>query len=537
MTDLRNYYSPISGPFSSNPQVIWNTDIDNLCEDIYNELSEAIEISSNPKEQLIIEPNEYTDIKENSIKLTNSDFQQKMDTAKYTNLIKSNKYPILNNVAMLSKHTPSSTRKTQTSNRTPLVEEINYELVRFKLPFNGVKWSDMFSALGKLRVSYDGVWDGKQKNTICYGKPNHAVIPCQANRGGCGISALYALGIIDFDTFINFLCDGSTLAKESGTRGATLYMLALYNYINGTEWSEVIENKDQPIFSHLFRTTFTVNNNDDTQIDATLKSIVNFFNMRLNNGDATLLRFGDAKIEGRYKQKTDFINEESFGHSIVVYKENDQCYIADFWLASKLTFYKAPNGECTVSSWEKTAGANRVGMISELTVDNLWAQMEIQGHATAAGTIFEAILCNSVGGNDCRLMSKFNIPTTSTEAKFTNIPKTKPKSLKVQESPAPNASKSMVSPPPSSISSRTKSTTRSLPRPSSTSMPTDLVIDDTQITKITKSKDGNFTLCTPTNCVIVGATIAAALAGKYFGAWGKTKRHRKHRKHSRKLKN
>ena len=338
-SNLRNYYAPL---YSNG--ILWNPAIDDECENFYTQLrttqKKYIDIGE-PVNRIrqIISKKAYDRIISNSLDMAN------LDTTEADILIGEIHS---NNYARLKDIHPADVSK--------------YSLLKFELPTSmGTTWNSMFNALMKLRVSnrkqeYKGTLE--IHSAFSYGKPNQEVIHCQPNGGGCGLSALYAIGVISFDTFVNLICNPLTLNARSGTIGNVLYDLALSRYKDDSHLFELTTKQGGFIrYQNIFRRVFEIDYGfsikqrakksdimfDDLNQDEfdlmdqkqykVLGGLVDFLNVNLSNDTSTLLRFGDRK------PRTNEIDETKFGHTVVVHKDDrGQCYIADFWLSSKLTF-------------------------------------------------------------------------------------------------------------------------------------------------------------------------------------------------------
>lgn len=525
--DLRKYYSPLQ----SN-HFTWDKRIDALCQNIYK--------SSHPT----VTKQEYDKIMANSLDVSDA----VNNRAEADVLIQEiqHGHPMLTDY--LPEHVKSDSNRGYNTEFPPLM---------FKIPEDiGETWHSMFEALMKLRVNNKKsrpYFDGQTINTtISYGKPNHDVVDCQPNRGGCGLSALYAIGVISFDTFYNLLCNPVTLDATNGTVGNVLYQLALSRFegvssdVMFTVAKKPSKSKQPDRYNRILRKAFEIRypeftsfhkdgsantaksqeeitNIKEKKINEVLPEIVRYLHANLNENTATLLRFGDRK------NRTASINEASFGHSVVVYKHNGQCYIADFWLSSKLTFrdmVKNGNHTYTVSSWEKRAGGG-MSAIEELTVESLIDQMIIQNHVLDIGTVFEIIVCSE---GSCEVNSNFNLFKDELRPDFKSTRKNR-----FGPFSAPTSTSTSV---PTSIPTRTMSTrsmaamsgpfsspTASDAPFSSPTASTPVSSPSQKVKSIVIDKDNNtMTICTKAGiCTVLALTAAVALS---FLGRGKTKRNK-----------
>jgi hypothetical protein len=537
--DLRNYYSPLQ----SN-QFVWDKNIDKLCQTIYN--------SSNPK----VTKQQYDKIMANSL-----DVADAVNNTTEANIL----------IREIRNGHPELTDYLVEDVRGDIDSGYETELppLMFKIPEDiGESWDSMFKALMKLRVTNKKsrpYYDGQTINTtISYGKPNHDVVDCQPNKGGCGLSALYAIGVISFDTFYNLLCNPVTLNAENGTIGNVLYQLALSRFegvsseVMFTRAKKPSKSKQPDRYDRILRKAFEIryleftefykdgsvktskysqeeiNNIKERKINEVLPEIVRYLHANLKENTATLLRFGDRK------NRTASINEASFGHSVVVYKHNGQCYIADFWLSSKLTFRDmVKNGKhtYTVSSWEKRAGAG-MSAIEELNVETLKKQMFIQNHVLDVGTVFEIIVCSE---GTCEVNSNFSLFKEELRPDFEAIRKLSgPFSAPSIPRPATSNARTMST---RSMSARSAIAPFTDPNPGPFTDPSPGPFTDPSIpvsmsperikSVVIDKEDKTMTICTKAGiCTVLALTAAAAIS---FLGRGKT-RHLKHKTNKTKRK-
>jgi hypothetical protein len=486
-SNLRNYYAPIG-----SKGIEWNPALDDECEKLYENLKlEKLYTQQEDGEvnriRKPIPKKQYDRIMSNSLNISNTSSAEAEILIRQIN---SNDYARLIDIQK--------------------ADDYDYNLLNFKLSSSmETTWNSMFVALMKLRIKNE-TRQNKDRGLVIdsafsYGKPNQEVIHCQPNGGGCGLSALYAIGIISFDTFVHLICHKSTLDEKSGTAGNVLYHLALSNYKGDDILFDETHNKQDGFYRYknIYRKIFEIDYGfsskqgkksitfddlteenivlmEQKQIEV-LEDLVYFLDEKLEDDAATLLRFGDRK------KGTRDIDESKFGHSVVVYKYNGICYIADFWLSSKLTFQNASkNGvqSYSVSSWEQRVGG-QLEAIVPLTVENLLLQMEEQDHARPCGTIFEVICC------DTRCFAESNFHRFKLE----------------------------LSPRYESVHRPTRQTRRT------PSVVPNLNLKNAQTVTIDK-KNNTLSFCTKAGICTVIALTAATLA--YMGL-GKT-RHKKHRK-------
>lgn len=519
-SNLRNYYAPIG-----SDGIVWNSALDDECERLYEDLQLEKRLTEQRDGEVNrirkqIPEKQYDRIMSNSLDISNTTNKEAEILIRQIN---SNDYARLMDIHQADEH--------------------DYNLLKFKLPSSmETTWDSMFDALMKLRVK-NLTPQVKDRGLVIdsafsYGKPNQEVIHCQPNGGGCGLSALYAIGVISFDTFINLLCHNSTLDKNSGTAGNVLYHLALSNYKGDDILFDETSTKQEGYYRYknIYRKIFeidygfsskqnkknsnlTIEDLRDEEVELmnqkqieVLKVLVKFLNNKLEDDTATLLRFGDRK------KGTRDIDETKFGHSVVVYKHKGVSYIADFWLSSKLTFQNATkNGIQTysVSSWEQRAGGQLEAIVL-LSVENLMLQMEEQNHARPCGTIFEVICCDT----RCLVQSDFNRFKLELSPRYASLHRQiRPSSRATPQAPqATRRSSRLVSIQASHAS----------PAPRiATSTELRSLIQQAENMTIDKKND-TMSFCTKAGICTVVALTAATLA--YMGL-GKTKRkNRKARK-------
>ena len=338
----------------SSDKGLGHPDVDDWCEQFYNEFQR-----DKPKFKVI------DDVVYNKLYETSYNVKDLLDTRDEENIFMEE---LVDNI---------DTFRFEKSGRSDFVE-----LFQIKPP-TGTNWSDMFTAITKLRISNDYTFDDYKISATSYGRPNFEVINCMPNNGGCGLTALFALGIISLKTYLTSLCDMVTLHKDFGTVGKTLYSILLNQKVNISS-TPASSGATHQGFIKQFE-IFTGTRGIKTQI----KTMIDYINLNLENKNATILRFGD-------RNPTDErLNESQMGHSIVVYKENHKLYLFDGWAASKLTVkskYDTINGllptTYTAKSMSTTIG---IAPITELTVDSILAEMAAVGHDYRIGTIFEVI--------------------------------------------------------------------------------------------------------------------------------------------------
>ena len=141
------------------------------------------------------------------------------------------------------------------------------------------------------------------------------------------------------------------------------------------------------------------------------------YKKKINDNCAVIMRFGDKA------QHTETLDETEMGHSIIIFKENNQCYIFDSWVSSMLTLKEKNGSAYSGKSLNKQANINP---IEELTIDNLINEMNTFHHNKYIGTIFE-ILClngNSIFDSRFDINTQKDIISAMTNYKFKNAVRT-----------------------------------------------------------------------------------------------------------------
>jgi hypothetical protein len=351
-TDLRKYYYPIGAMAADKG--LGHPEVDRVCELLYNEFQQK-----NPNLQVINE-DVYDLLYENSYNV-----KDLLDARDEENIFMEE---LVDNI---------DTFRFEESNRSDFVE-----LFQIKPP-TGTNWSDMFTAITKLRISNDYRMGNYQYSATSYGRPNVEVINCMPNNGGCGLTALFALGIISLKTYLTSLCDMVTLHKDFGTVGKTLYSILLNQKVNISSTPASSGATHQGFIKQFVILSGTLGKKRQ------IKTMIDYINLTLVNNNATILRFGDRNLTDER------LDESLMGHSIVVYKENHILYMFDGWAASKLTVkskYDTRNVLLPTTYTAKSMStAIGIAPITELTVDSIVAEMVEVGHDYRIGTIFEVI--------------------------------------------------------------------------------------------------------------------------------------------------
>jgi hypothetical protein len=91
-------------------------------------------------------------------------------------------------------------------------------------------WSKLFQNFTQIRISNIFSYGGKNIKAVSFGRPNHEVHSDMLNSGGCGLSALAALGIIGMDEYCIAVTNEKFLNSDVGTLGTTLYKLMLSDF-------------------------------------------------------------------------------------------------------------------------------------------------------------------------------------------------------------------------------------------------------------------------------------------------------------------
>jgi hypothetical protein len=205
------------------------------------------------------------------------------------------------------------------------------------------------------------------------------------NQGGCGLSALAALGIIGMDEYCFAVTNEEYLSSDVGTVGTTLYKLMFSDFLReGGELPE-LPLCAKRFLVHGIPTTHTV-----ADFEIQINNMRDYFMRTLKENSATLLRFGDqvTPIDPANPLR---INETTFGHSIVVFKETGKIYFFDGWMASILTLKSKNMRDFTAKSWNLSV-SRRLRQhffipLQEFTANNIKAEMILVSHE--GETVFE----------------------------------------------------------------------------------------------------------------------------------------------------
>jgi hypothetical protein len=331
--DLRTLYFP-----SFN----FRADVDQLCLDYAKIVARSRSTAKHP----VVE-SEFDDIFNNSLKIKETTVQQKR------NIIKKLKPGA--NITL----NPKPLRATRS---------VKQSLIQFKPP-NDANWYELFNSFCNLRVSSTYTFDNKDIKAVTVGRPNHEAINTSLNRGGCGLTALMALGILTFDDYrVAFSCKEIT-NKKIGIDTSTLITL-LDNNLPGSNISSLICAE-----------TFIMTNNTDSNGFAVMED---YLKRNLIENCATILRFGDEK-GGK-------LDEKQFGHTIIVYKFNRRLYFFDAWTATLLTFKQKNTNPPEVNS---IYASPHFFSYDEFTLRKIREVMDFVDHTKR--TIFQLFELNGTG--------------------------------------------------------------------------------------------------------------------------------------------
>ena len=200
-----------------------------------------------------------------------------------------------------------------------------FSLIQFTPPTGN--WYQLCNSFCNLRISNEYTYYGANIQAVTVGRPNHEVINTALNKGGCGLAALMALGILTFDDYrVAFSCPEITESKI-GINTSTLITLLDNNL------------PEIDIRSLICAETFIMYNDKDTEV---FKRMEDYLQANLNENCATLLRFGDYR--------GGVLDERQFGHVIIVYKVYNKLFFFDAWRATVLTFKQKNTLKPDVSS-------------------------------------------------------------------------------------------------------------------------------------------------------------------------------------------
>ena len=282
----------------------------------------------------------------------------------------------------------SKTPNIQIFNKLTRTQQKNIDAKLYNLvPSSGIMWMNLFEALQTIRIKNDYRFGSNHIRAVSFGRPNYEVIDCMANNGGCGLGALFALGIISYETYIAALCNSVFLNPANGTIGNVLYNTMINIYIN-----ESISPNN--IYIKQFTCLPISGRRDDivAAYNGPIVEMINYLQANLSNNAATILRFGD------YDPRQDSLSETDFGHSVVVFKNKDKLFMFDVWVASLLILKNKDNKVFTYKSMAKAilkANTSNITPIMPFDKLHIVEEMELVGHFKPnVGTIFELLCIN-----------------------------------------------------------------------------------------------------------------------------------------------
>jgi hypothetical protein len=364
--DLRKLYFPFV-------DISFNIDVDNICSTIYASLCAASTRSINTTPSINITEARFNAVFENSVS-------------------KDQKIPPVINVKLILLRDSINTRVNSTN--PPLIvsdDTIPSFPIQFISPTienasptienEQIMWRQLFQSFSQIRISNEYIFNRDTIKAVSFGRPNHEINSKMLNQGGCGLSALAALGIIGMDEYCFAVTNEKYLKSESGTLGTTLYKLMFSDFLReGGKLQEL----------SLCAKRFLVHGIPPTQNQRTfetqIKNMRDYFIRTLQENSATLLRFGDEDPENPLH-----INETTFGHSIVVFKEEGRIHFFDGWLASLLTLKSKNMRNFTAKSWNLTVcrglAQRAFDPLQEFTANNIKDEMILVTHV--GETVFE----------------------------------------------------------------------------------------------------------------------------------------------------
>ena len=294
--DLRTLYFPTFN---------FRADVDQLCLDYATRV--ALSIPRTIK--LPVVESEFDDIFKNSLKIKQTTVAEEQ--------------------YIINKLNPGA--KITLQNKQGTTRSKSRCLIQFTPPTED--WYELFNSFCNLRVSNKYMFRSDNIQAVTVGRANHEVINNSLNRGGCGLTALVALGILTFDDYrFAFSCAQIT-DRDIGINTSTLITL-LSNNLPGIN-----------IRSFICAQEFLMNNDND--YDGFL-AMENYLRGKLFEGCATLLRFGN--------ESNGILDETEFGHTIIVYKSEGRLYFFDAWTATLLTFKQKNTSKPEVNSLYATPG-------------------------------------------------------------------------------------------------------------------------------------------------------------------------------------
>jgi hypothetical protein len=363
--DLRRLYFPLV-------DIMFKKQVDTLCEIIFTNLY-----------------NEYrTRPGTSSINITKSDFD-----AIFENSVSVSQLIGSGNAEKLTR---LQTRLDNRVKTTRVLIDSDDSIPSFPIQFISPRWqgelltwSKLFKNFTQIRISNEYSFKGDNIKAVSFGRPNTEVHTAMLNNGGCGLSALAALGIIGMDEYCIAVTNDNYLNSNVGTLGTTLYKLMLSDFLR--------EDTGITDSTTLCAKRFLVNGlpggstRDRLRFNKQINGMKDYFSRKLLNNSATLLRFGDQvmPIDATNPLR---IDEAEFGHSIVVFKENNIIYFFDGWLASLLTLKNKNDTDFKAKSWNLAVVAPRLthpyfSALQEFTPVTIEAEMLLVSHV--GQTVFE----------------------------------------------------------------------------------------------------------------------------------------------------
>jgi hypothetical protein len=333
MDDLRRFYVPARG-------LKFNGTVDTICEDIYSRITSGETIS--------ITKAEFDAVIDNSYDL--EEFQDDVSDAIVQNLL-ANK----DAGDIFIKHMKRKVAST---------------LIRLSPP-DGTTWMGLFQAFQCIRISASYTFGGNRIRAVSYGRPNSEVISNMTCRGGCGLSALLATGIISMSSYLKAVQHRSLLDPDAGTNYYTLWSLLLNDFV------ETKAGMRDAISTYKLAFRVNVNENfydpTDPEMIQQLDEFINYLNKNIGENQATLIRLGDMDQGVPELQ----IDESAYGHTFIVFKHINRLYIFDTWLSSLLTLKEKNGVKWESKSFQKSC---EVTAMSVLTREKLLRVCYAGGH-------------------------------------------------------------------------------------------------------------------------------------------------------------